>query len=259
MRLSDIRTKKIGLVLSGGGVKGIAHIGLLAALEEYEIDCQIVSGSSVGGLVGALYANGSSIEQMLAFFRETPLMKYNFFTFVKPGLMDTEKYHQLFKKHFADDSFEALKKKLFVTTTNLQNGSEKLFSSGELVRILLATAALPPVFSPVEIGGQLYADGGIMNNFPVEPLLEECEFIIGSSVSAIKSVPKKAINSSLKLTNRVTSLMIYAANRGKLKHCDLVFEPPQLETFGFLDKAGIEKAYKVGYRHAIKILKKHID
>jgi len=254
MKLEDIRAKKIGLVLSGGGVKGIAHIGLIKALQEHEIDVHVVSGTSVGALVGALYANDSSIEQMLAFFRETPLMKYNFFTFVKPGLMDTERYHDLFKRHFDNDSYESLAKKLYVVATNLQDGDQRLFSSGELVRTLLASAALPPVFSPVEIEGQLYADGGIMNNFPVEPLIDECDFIIGSNVSAIKHIPKKAINSSLKLTNRVTSLMIYAANRLKLRYCDLVFEPEEIETFGILDKKGIEKAFETGYDHACKKL-----
>ena len=254
MRLQDIRSKKIGLVLSGGGVKRIAHIGLIKALKEHEIEAQIVSGTSVGALVGALYANGSSVEQMLLFFRETPLLKYNFFTFVKAGLMDTEKYHELFKKHFEHYSFESLPKRLYVTATNLQDGEQTLFSSGELVTTLLASAALPPVFSPVEINGQLFADGGIMNNFPVEPLIKDCDFIIGSNVSAIKHVPKTAINSSLKLTNRVTSLMIYASNKEKLKHCDLIFEPPQLETFGVLDKKGIKKAFEVGYDHAMKVL-----
>lgn len=259
MQIKDIQAKeKIGLVLSGGGVKGIAHIGLIKALNEYEINCDIVSGSSVGALVGALYANGSSVEQMLAFFKETPLMKYNFFTFVKPGLMDTERYHQLFKKHFATDSFEALDKKLHVIATNLQDGDQKLFSNGELVRALLASAALPPVFSPVEIDDQLYADGGIMNNFPVEPLMKQCDFIIGSNVSAIKHISKKEINSSLKLTNRVTSLMIYASNRHKLEHCDLIFEPPQLDTFGILDKKGIQKAFEVGYSNAVAVLEKEL-
>lgn len=254
MKIGDIQAKKIGLVLSGGGVKGIAHIGMIKALNEYEIDADFVSGTSVGALVGALYANGSTIDQMLSFFRETPLLKYNFFTFVKAGLMDTEKYHELFKKHFEHHSFESLPKKLFVTATNLQVGEQTLFSSGELVTTLLASAALPPVFSPVEINGQLYADGGIMNNFPVEPLVDECDFIIGSNVSAIRHISKAAINSSLKLTNRVTSLMIYASNRLKLQYCDLVFEPEQLETFGILDKKGIEKAFELGYDHAIKVL-----
>ena len=252
----NIKTKKVGLVLSGGGVKGVAHIGMIKALKEYEIEADFVSGTSVGALVGALYANGSSIEQMLAFFRETPLLKYNFFTFVKPGLMDTEKYHELFKRHFQEDSYEALKKKLYVTATNLQDGDQRLFSSGELVQTLLASAALPPVFGPVEINGQLYGDGGIMNNFPVEVLMDKCDFIIGSNVSVIKHIPKKAINSSLKLTNRVTSLMIYASNRQKLKFCDLIFEPEQLETFGILDKKGIEQAFELGYEHAIKVLAK---
>jgi len=98
-----------------------------------------------------------------------------------------------------------------------------------------------------------------MNNFPVEPLLKDCDFIIGSNVSAIKHIPKAAINSSLKLTNRVTSLMIVASNKEKLKHCALLFEPPQLETFGFLDKKGIKKAFEAGYEHASRVLEKTLQ
>jgi len=75
MRKEDLLSKEIGLVLSGGGVKGIAHIGLIKALIEHGIEPKVVSGTSVGALVGALYANGSSIDQMLLFFKETPLSK----------------------------------------------------------------------------------------------------------------------------------------------------------------------------------------
>ncbi|MEO9893576.1 patatin-like phospholipase family protein [Aurantibacter sp.] len=258
MRLEDLQSKKIGLVLSGGGVKGIAHIGLIKALNEFDINVDVISGSSAGALVGALYANGSSVEQMLSFFKETPLVKYNFLTFAKPGLIDTVKYYNLFLKRFNEDSFQALNKKLFVTATNLQEGTQRQFYRGELINTLLASAALPPVFSPIEIEGQLYADGGIMNNFPVEPLIDDCEFIIGSNVGTIEQIPKKAINSSLKLANRVTSLMIYATYKAKLQHCNLIFEPEQLETFGILDKKGIERAFTIGYDHAMNILNESI-
>ncbi|MRI01061.1 phospholipase [Kriegella sp. EG-1] len=254
MRLEDFQSKKIGLVLSGGGVKGIAHIGLIKALNEFNIDVGVISGSSAGALVGALYANGSSIDQMLAFFKETPLVKYNFLTFAKPGLIDTVKYYSLFLKRFNNDSFQALNKKLFVTATNLQEGTQRQFHDGELIRALLASAALPPVFSPIEIQGELYADGGIMNNFPVEPLIGECDIIVGSNVATIKQIPKKAINSSLKLANRVTSLMIHATYKAKLEYCNLIFEPEQLESFGVLDKKGIERAFNIGYDHAMNVL-----
>ena len=249
------QSKSVGLVLSGGGVRGMAHIGAIRALEEHQISAQTVSGSSVGALVGGLYANGNTVAEMLSFFKETPLFKYNFITILKPGLVDTDRYFNIFQQYFPID-FESLQRKLHVVATNMQKGEEAYFSSGELVRPLLASAALPPVFSPLEINNCYYADGGIMNNFPIEPLLNKVDYIIGSNVSVIKYLEKKDINSSLQLANRTTSLMIYAINRQKIKRCDLIFEPMELEKVGVLDKSGIEKAYIIGYDHASYMLEK---
>ena len=125
-----------------------------------------------------------------------------------------------------------------------------------MIRPLLASAALPPVFSPVEMNGQLYADGGIMNNFPFEPLVGKADFVIGSNVSIVGEVQKKELNNSIQLTSRVTGLMIYAINKAKLDACDLLISPKELENIGVLDRKGIEKAYAIGYEHAARSLEK---
>lgn len=249
-----LKNGTIGLVLSGGGVRGMAHIGLLKALGEYDIRPSVISGTSVGAIVGGLYANNHGSDAMLEFFKKTPLFKYNFLTINKPGLLDTDRYVQIFKTYFPEDSFESLEKRLYVTATNLQKGCQEVFSKGALIRPLLASAALPPVFSPVEINQCLYADGGIMNNFPSETISGHCDFLLGSNVSVIKTVRKEDIRTSLQLANRTTSLMIYAINNRKINSCDLLFEPVALEDIGVLDKKSLEKAYEIGYEHAAKKL-----
>src|SRR5690606_33310552 len=173
---------------------------------------------------------------------KVPLFQYQFFARHKPGLFDTEKYIPIFEQYFPENRFEQLQRYLSVMTTNLQKGEQVQFSSGELIKPLLASAALPPIFSPVEINGQLYADGGIMNNFPLESLPVQCNFTIGSNVSAIREVGKESIKTSLQLAGRTTSLMIYAINLEKVKECDLVFEPKELDKIGVLDKKGMERA-----------------
>ncbi|MFS4466281.1 patatin-like phospholipase family protein [Maribacter sp. 2210JD10-5] len=251
MAITSLENKTIGLVLSGGGVRGMAHIGVIKAMEEVGLTAKIVSGSSVGALVGALYANGNSVSDMLRFFKETPLFKYNFFAIAKPGLIDTERYVSIFKNYLPHDSFDALEKELCIVATNLQEGEEAFIDKGELIKPLLASAALPPVFSPVMYNGSLYADGGIMNNFPLEPILGKVDFIIGSNVSIVSKLQKKDLNNSLQLTGRTTGLMIYAINREKIKKCNIVFEPKSLEHIGILDRKGIEKAYAIGYETAV--------
>ncbi|MBC2838253.1 patatin-like phospholipase family protein [Robiginitalea sp. SC105] len=243
-----------GIVFSGGGVRGMAHIGLVKALREHDITPQWVAGSSVGALVGAMYADDISIDGMLSFFKETPLFRYNFFSISKPGFIDTDRYHKLFEAYWPANSFEALKRRLYVAATNLNKGQEAFFQSGELIRPLLASAALPPIFSPVKMGNTLYADGGIMNNFPLEPIAPHCRYVIGSNVAVIGELGTRDIRSSLQLTNRTTALMIYAINRDKIQSCNLIFEPPELERIGVLDKKGIERAYRIGYEHAMRVL-----
>lgn len=255
MKLEELQSKTIGLVLSGGGVRGMAHIGLIQAMNEFGISANIVSGSSVGALVGALYANGNSVLEMMAFFKETPLFNYNFLTLMKSGFIDTDRYVSIFKAYFPKNDFAALERELHVVATNLQKAEQRFFSTGELIRPLLASAALPPLFSPLELDGELYADGGIMNNFPLEPVKKKADFIIGSNVSIVGDLKKEDLKNSIQLTSRVTGLMIYAINQTKLQTCDLMIAPEKLEHIGVLDRKALEKAYQIGYDSSIKALK----
>lgn len=256
---TENQDKTIGLVLSGGGIRGMAHIGLIKAMQEHDLTAQVVAGTSIGALVGALYANGNSIEDMLQFFKDTPLFQYSFFTFNKPGLLDTERYFKIFKQYFPANSFEALHKKLYVVATDLMNGREVVFSSGALIRPLLASAALTPVFSPVEIDDILFSDGGIMNNFPKEYIEKDCDVSIGSNVTIAGKLQKKDLKNSWQLGTRVTSLAIYASSIGKLETCDIFIEPTELEKIGVFDKKNIEKAYTIGYDHGNWAIEKFLS
>jgi NTE family protein len=251
---NELKDRSLGLVLSGGGVKGMAHIGVLKALTERGISPKAISGVSAGALVGALYADGASIEHMLNFFKETPLLKYNFVTINKAGLFDTEKYMTYFEDFFSASTFEDLEKPLSVVATNLQSGEPVYFSKGPLFKPLLASAALPPVFSPVVIDDQLYADGGIMNNFPVEPLVNSCEIILGCYTSSRTPIEKSKLKNALQLTQRANILMLHANAMDKLEHPDLLIVPEGLGDIGVLDKKGIDKAYTIGYDCAAKKL-----
>jgi NTE family protein len=179
---------KYGLVLSGGGVGGIAHIGVIKALEEHGIRPSIISGASAGAIVGAFYAAGYSTNEILEFFQTTSLFSIKNYAVRKAGFVDTNKFYNIFKQYFPEDSFEALKKKLYISTTNIISGKTKFFHEGLLIHPLLASAAVPGVFSPMIIENELYADGGITNNFPTEPLMTDCDKIIGVQVHPLKKI-----------------------------------------------------------------------
>lgn len=247
-------TEKIGLVLSGGGVRGVAQIGAIKALEEKGIFPSVISGTSAGAVVGAFYAAGYSWEEILSFFRTTTLFSFHNFPFRKPGLIDTEKISDVLVKYFPEDSFDVLTKKLYVTATDMIKNKMKIYQSGELIMPLLASAAFPGVFSPVNINDSLYADGGITNNFPVEPLLAECDMIIGVYVNAIKKIEKSDLNSVLSVIERAYEISRANTSMQKFRDCQMVISPEALNEFSTFGTRHIDEIFNIGYEETIRML-----
>lgn len=251
-----LENKKLGLVLSGGGIRGVAHIGAIKALLEHDIEPDIVSGSSAGSVVGALYCNGYSSGQMMEFFNQTPFFHLNKFAFSKPGFIDTDKFYPDFKKYFGHDDFSGLKRKLFVTTVDMCQGVLKVFESGQLIRPLLASSAFPGLFSPVAIDQILYADGGILDNFPIDPLLERCDKIIGVYASPLNRIDANGLKYSVSVLERAIRINYSKRSLEKFEHCQLLINPLELVNFGLLDVGKIEEIYQIGYEAACKAISK---
>jgi len=244
----------IGLILSGGGIKGVAHIGAIKALEEYGISPTHISGSSAGAVVGAFYAQGYQPEEILTFFKTTPLFNFSRYTYRKPGFIDTDKFYEDFKKYFPKDSFEALQKKLFVTTVNMLNGRIQVFESGQLIKAFLASAAFPGIFSPVTIYEGVYADGGILDNFPIAPLKNICESLVGVYVSPLSMIKPERLRNSLSVLDRAIKINFTNGSLLKFPECDFVIYPDTLNKFGLFDTKSIDKIYNIGYQTTINKL-----
>jgi NTE family protein len=245
---------KIGLVLSGGGSKGVAHIGAIKALEEHGIQPTHIAGASAGAIVGALYAYGYSWETMFRFFKSVKVLDFKKFALWKPGFLDAEKYYSEFKTYFRKDSFDGLQKKLILTAADVLNGNLKTFSEGELIRPILASAAFPGVFAPVEIDGHHYIDGGVLNNFPVEYLKETCDVIIGVHVSGYDVIEMKDLKHSYNVVERAFMLKSAKEDYAKFKDCDIVIAPKELNHFGTFDKTHLENIFDIGYTKTMEIL-----
>jgi hypothetical protein len=120
----------LGLVLSGGGARGIAHIGVIDVLRSHGLEPDSIAGSSSGAIIGALTAAGHSTETMLGFFHKASPFRLSAVTVRKAGILDTAKVVASFREYFPDDSFEALKIRLFLTATDIINARLKIFESG---------------------------------------------------------------------------------------------------------------------------------
>lgn len=239
--------KTTGLVLSGGGYRGAAHIGAIKALEEHGIFPEVISGTSAGALVGALYANGYNYQEMLEFFRNVKIFTFSRFSRRKPGFVDTDSFYDFLKEYFPHNQFETLQKKLFVTATNLTDGKIAIFKEGELVPALLASASFPGVFSPVTIDGVLYADGGILDNFPITPLQNDCDIIYGVDVSPLKNMSPRRLNNFYGILERAYHLRMFHNSKEKFAMCDVVINPSELSRYSVFNSSHIDRIFEIGY------------
>ena len=206
----------INLVLGGGGVRGVAHIALLEFLEKRAVKINAISGSSAGALVGALYSSGLKTEEILDFFKTTPIFRYTWLNPLKAGIFDSEKYALVLEDN-VKSNFEDLEIPLTITATNIEKNKAVYFNRGKMIPSLLASCAIPAVFSPVSIDGELYSDGGVMDNFPISPFLDQSHPMIGSYVSQPDTKSSKDLNSILKVTNHTNSILLHAANAYKFE------------------------------------------
>ncbi len=237
----------LGLVLSGGGARGAAHIGTIKALEEAGIYPTHLSGTSSGAIVGALYAAGVHWSEILNFFKTIPLFNTKRFARRKPGFLNSDNFYDDLSAYFPEDSFEALKKPLFIPAANIVDGTSKMFSKGQLIKPIIASASFPGVFTPTEINGKFYVDGGTLNNFPVEPLIEPCDKIVGVYVNPLKKVTMKDLKHSFAIVERSYKIMVAAESMSKFSHCDMVISPQELVNYTTFGMNHVDAIFKLGY------------
>lgn len=252
-RLNTHDSYNIGLVLSGGGARGVAHLGALDALEEAGVKIDIISGVSSGAIVGALYAGGLKPKEILKFITGTRLFRYIRPAWSRTGFLDINRMSRILDMHLPCKNFEDLKIKLIVSSADMRLGETVYFSEGELLKPILASSCIPVLFAPVKLGDRYLIDGGILNNLPVEPLQQKCKLIIGVHSNPIHNDFHSS--SVKKVIERVFQLAISGNIKGRKGLCDVLIEPIELATYSIFDISKAEELYKVGYQSALKVIK----
>ncbi|WP_055443434.1 patatin-like phospholipase family protein [Lacinutrix himadriensis] len=246
-----------GLVLSGGGARGAAHIGAIKALEEFGVFPTHISGTSAGAIIGALYAAGVPWTEMLDFFKNISIFQTARYAHNKPGFINSAKFYNDLKAYLPMDDFSALKKPLFITAANVIDGSLKVFSKGQLIKPIIASASFPGVFTPTEINGKYYIDGGTLNNFPVEPLQKDCDKIIGVYVNPLKKISITDLKHSYSVVERAYKIKVASESMLKFPNCDLVISPEELINYGTFDMNHIDAIFNLGYTATKKALEEN--
>lgn len=253
----SIKRPKIGLVLSGGGAKGFAHIGVLKVLEEAGIKIDYIGGTSMGSIIGGLYASGYNAAQIDSIFKKTdfdelindyiPRSSKNFYgkkndelyAIVLPfsnfrvgipealskGMYNYNLLSSLTRnvRHVRD--FNKLPTPFLCMGTNIETGEEVLLDKGNLVQAMMASAAFPSLFTPVEIDGKLLVDGGVVNNYPIKEVRNlGADIIIGVDVQD-DLLTRKGLKNATRILVQITNLQSIEKMKRKVKNTDIYIKP----------------------------------
>ena len=223
-----LRPIRIGLALGGGAARGFAHIGVIKALESQGIVADIVTGTSAGSLVGALYAggfDGFALNRLALEMDEAAISDWSvpFFN-TASGVLKGEGLQSYVNKTLHNAPIEQLKKPFGAVATDLNTGQPILFRRGNTGLAVRASSAVPGVFQPVKIGTHSYVDGGLVAPVPVRFARQMgADFVIAVNVSTRPD--SQAAGSSVEVLLQTFSIMGQTISREELKEADIVIEP----------------------------------
>jgi NTE family protein len=242
---------RIGLVLSGGGARGIAHLGVLKALTELGLPIDRISGTSAGAITGALYGAGYSPDEALRLMESDGFLRHLRPAWSKMGLLRIDSALEQYRRYIPQDSFEALQIPLTVTAVDLTGGEITYFESGELIRPVLASSCLPGIFEPIIIHKRQYIDGGSLNNMPIEPLEGRVDLIIGSHCNPLGT--DRPISSMRGVIERAIILGVQSKTRERMARCHVLLEPPELARYATSDLRRAREIFRIGYQHTLSM------
>lgn len=247
--------EKIGLVLSGGGTKGISEAGVLQFLEEKNIFPDIIAGTSAGAIVGGLYAFGRSPMEILDFFKSVYFFNWKHFTLTKPGFINSDVFRLYLKPIIGEIKIKDLKTELIINATDLIQGETFVFDGNDyLLDAIIASCSVPGLASPFKKDEMLLSDGGILNNFPSNLLKEKCNKMIGVYVSPLQDVQANQLNSIKAVSTRAYELLSHSVENYKFKDCDWLISPKDLSNYGMFEskKTRMDELFQIGYCEAEK-------
>ena len=230
------RKYQIGYALSGGFIKGFAHLGVMQALLEHDIKPEIISGVSAGALAGVFYADGNEPHKVLDYFSGHKFQDLTKLVIPKKGLFDLCEFIDFLRTNLKAKNLEELQLPLIITATDLDHGRMVHFHRGSIAERVAASCCMPVMFSPVNIDGTNYVDGGLMMNLPVSTLRRVCNKVVASF-----------------------HFMFRANTFPEREKCDLLIEPYNLYGYSNTELEKAEEIFGQGYNTANEVLSQLLE
>ena len=235
----------IGYALSGGFIKGFAHLGAMQALLEHDIKPNIISGVSAGALAGVFYADGNEPHKVLDYFAGHKFQDLTKLVIPKVGLFELSEFKDFLKSNLKAKKLEELQLPLIITATDLDHGRLAHFHKGDIAERVAASCCMPVLFAPVKIDETYYVDGGLLMNLPVSTIRRVCEKVVAINVSPLMA-PKYKMN----------NFMFRSNSFPEREKADLLIEPYNLDGYSNRELEKAEEIFMQGYNATNDILER---
>lgn len=243
----ELKNKKVALCLGGGAVLGAFHIGVIKAIEEFDIEISYVSGTSIGSIIGVLYACGKSSKEIEDIALDIKWKDLYTISLSKMGVLSNEKIGDFLSEHLEERKFEDLAKQFGVIAADIATGEKVSLTQGDVKSAVMASSCIPGIFIPVEIEERLLVDGGVIENVPISIAKDfDAEFIIAVDLntnhkfSKPKNLVEVMINSFNFLATNSTKIQLEEA------HLSL---NPDLSKYNAISTSQIKDLIDEGYQY----------
>ena len=250
---------KLGLVLGSGGLRGLAHVGVISVLEENNIEFDLVAGCSIGSLIGALVCSGYNSATILGLAKG--LSKGSWFDFVmhKKGFIGTENIYKIVETLTKGRRIEELEKPFAAVAADLATGKEKIFRQGDVAAAVCSSVAVPGIFVPYEFEGRQMVDGVIVNPTPVSVAREMgADVVLAVDLAAVSTIDE--VKTVFDVVIRSLDIMekgLYSYQRLR-QDCDVLIQP-ELSSCAVTDFEKIEECFLIGREAGWEALPKLLE
>ncbi len=240
----------IGLALGSGAARGLAHIGVLKALKEHNIDVDIISGSSAGALIGGLYCCGISPDMIRKLAIQIDKKMWMDLTVPRKGVLKGDRIEEILKLVTGGRRIEELDKKLIIVATDLNKSEKVIIRKGPVYKAIRASISIPGFFEPVRIEDKILVDGGVVDRVPVTVLKEEgADFVIAADVGF--SDYQSRLFHVFDIIQKSIDIMAERILEVDLAYADILLKPPlsHIESSKF---EMVDECFQIGYDTTIK-------
>ena len=255
MSIKKIFNTKVGLALGGGGAKGVAHIGVLKALEDAKVRPDFIAGTSVGAMVAAMYAFNVSIDTITNIARDLTLSQITTFKLNKTGFFTADPLKEILVEYLGEANIEDASIPLAIVATDLKKGEEVIFTHGPLADAVCASASIPGVYIPMKMGERTLVDGGIVQSVPVGAVKDMgAGVIIASQLGGlgVYEEPKNVLD----VMRNAFDIALSRRTREEVKEADLVIAMDLRDFSISANTERYDELFTIGYDTAAKELNK---